>query len=81
MADLDDAALAAQIRDDGVQVLVDLAGHAVGNRLPVLACQPAPVQARWRGYGASTGLADVDAFITDPWIAPPGAEAAFVEPL
>ena len=41
---LDDSALAAQIRGDGIQVLVELAGHTALNRLGVMALQPAPVQ-------------------------------------
>jgi predicted O-linked N-acetylglucosamine transferase (SPINDLY family) len=81
VADLDDATLADTIRADGIDVLIDLGGHTHQNRLPVLAWRPAPVQVSWLGYCASTGLAEVDALIVDPWIAPPGAEAAFAEPL
>ncbi len=78
---LDDADLAAAIRADGIDVLIDLSGHTRHNRLPVLAWRPAPLQLSWLGSCASTGLAEVDALVVDRWIAPAGAEAAFVEPL
>jgi protein O-GlcNAc transferase len=79
VTDLDDAALADRIRSDGIDVLVDLSGHTLNNRLPMLACKPAPVQVSWLGYCGSTGLASVDAFIADPWIAPDGIDAEFIE--
>ena len=78
---LDDEALAAAIHADGIDVLMDLSGHTRHNRLPVLAWRPAPLQLSWLGACASTGLAEVDALVVDRWIAPAGAEAAFVEPL
>ena len=81
MAALDDSALAAAVQADGIDILLDLAGHTARNRLPVLARRAAPVQVSWLGYCASTGLAAVDAWLADPWIAPPGSEAAFVEPI
>lgn len=77
--DLDDAALAQRIRNDKVDVLIDLSGHTLHNRLPVLAWKSAPVQLSWLGYCGSTGLASVDAFIGDPWIVPDGGEDEFVE--
>ena len=81
MTCLSDTALAAAVQADGIDILLDLAGHTARNRLPVLAQRAAPLQVSWLGDCASTGLTAVDAFLADPWIAPPGTEAAFVEPV
>jgi predicted O-linked N-acetylglucosamine transferase (SPINDLY family) len=78
---LDDLALAAQIRADEIDVLVDLSGHTGGSRLTVFAHRPAPVQVSWLGYFATTGLSAIDAVILDEWHAPPGTEAQFAEPI
>lgn len=79
VAALDDTALAALIRQDAIDVLVDLSGHTAGARLTVFAHRPAPVQVTWLGYFATTGLSCVDAVLLDEWHAPPGAEHQFVE--
>ena len=76
-ADLDDEALAARIRDDGIDVLVDLAGHTWDNRLPAFARRPAPAQVSFLGYGATIGMAAMDAVLSDPWEAP--TDAHFTE--
>lgn len=78
---LDDAALAALIRQDQIDVLVDLSGHTAGSRLTVFAHRPAPVQVSWLGYFATTGLRYIDTVLLDEWHAPPGTEAQFAEPI
>lgn len=77
----DDRALAALIRQDEIDVLVDLSGHTAGSRLTVFAHRPAPVQVSWLGYFATTGLSCMDAVLLDEWHAPPGTDAQFVEPI
>jgi len=74
---LSDRAVAERIRADGVDVLIDCAGHTGGSRLGALASRPAPLQFSWLGHGGPTGLGEVDAVIADPRLAPPGSETAF----
>ncbi|MGA3398780.1 MAG: tetratricopeptide repeat protein [Acetobacteraceae bacterium] len=77
-----DAELAETVRQDGIDVLVDLAGHTAGNRLLVFARKPAPVQIEYMiGHGCTSGLSAIDAFLADDMLAPPGAEAVFTEQL
>jgi protein O-GlcNAc transferase len=79
---LSDAAVAERMRADGVDILVDLAGHTTGNRLLALAQRPAPVQLTYFvGHGYTTGLSALDGFIADAALVPPGAEALFSEPI
>lgn len=72
VAHLSDHALATQVHKDGIDILIDLAGHTQGRRLPVFYLKPAPVQVAYLGYPSITGLprdlmaARVVDAITDP---------------
>ena len=66
-----DEACLAQILRDEIDILVDLAGHTAGNRLALMAAKPAPIQATYLGYYGTTGLEQVDYWITDPVLHPP----------
>lgn len=65
-------AIAQRIRDDRVDILIDLSGHTAHNSLEVLAHRPAPVQASWLGYTWTTGLSTVDYYLADLHWLPPG---------
>jgi len=70
VAGVSDENAAQKIRDDGVDVLVDLAWHTADSRMLVLARRPAPVQVAYLGAFATTGFPVVDYWITDRWLHP-----------
>jgi predicted O-linked N-acetylglucosamine transferase (SPINDLY family) len=71
---LSDEQLAQQVRDDGIDILVDLALHTRQNRLLTFARKPAPVQVTFAGYPGTTGLTTIDYRLSDPYLDPPGMD-------
>ncbi|ACO78943.1 glycosyl transferase,TPR repeat protein [Azotobacter vinelandii CA] len=79
---LDDMDLAKQIRDDKIDILIDLCGHSEGSRLPTMAQEPAPLQIKWvGGLNNTTGLKAIDYLISDSVETPPGVDHQYVEKL
>ncbi|BFG75034.1 tetratricopeptide repeat protein [Paraburkholderia terrae] len=72
-------AAAQRIFDDGVDILLDMAGHTAFNRLPVFAMKPAPIQVTWLGFFASTGIAQIDYVLGDRYVLPPEEAHHFIE--
>jgi predicted O-linked N-acetylglucosamine transferase (SPINDLY family) len=72
-----DAKVAAQVREDQIDILVDLKLHTADNRLLIFAAKPAPVQVTWLGYPGTTGMDSVDYRLTDPYLDPPGLDDPF----
>ena len=80
-AGMADSEVAAIIRQDRLDILVELAGHTRNNRLPMLAERLAPIQITGLGYPCTTGLGSIDYKLSDAVADPPGAEAFYSESL
>ncbi|VWD45300.1 tetratricopeptide repeat protein [Burkholderia lata] len=77
---MSDKTFLERIRNDRIDILIDLSGHTGRNRLVALAQRAAPVQASWIGYPVTTGLAAMDYYLTDRFVAPHGEfDDQFVE--
>lgn len=75
-----DSELERRIRDDKIDILIDMAGHTANNRLPLFLRHPAPVQAGWiYGYMQTTGLPDIDWMVCDAQEVPPEHEPCMAE--
>ncbi len=62
------------IKQNDIEILVDLSGHTDGNRLPVFAMKPSPIQITWLGYPNTTGLNKIDYRIVDNFTDPEGVD-------
>ena len=76
---LSDERLAAQIREDGVDILIDLSGHTEGNRLGLFARKPAPIQVHAWGHVTPPGVPTIDYVFADPVSIPPEVRHLFCE--
>jgi len=68
--------VAALVRQDQIDILVDLTMHMGGSRLLMFARKPAPVQVTYLAYCGTTGMAAMDYRITDPFLDPPEENGA-----
>ena len=76
-----DETVCEKIRQDGIDVLVDLSGFTHGNRLGVFARRAAPVQVTWLGYMQTLGMKAMDYRLVDMGIAPPSHAPFYAESL
>jgi len=74
-----DLQVAQQIHRDEIDILIDCAGHTAGNRLLAFAHKPAHVQASWLGYGNTTGIPQMDYFLSDAVLDPVESEPYYLE--
>jgi predicted O-linked N-acetylglucosamine transferase (SPINDLY family) len=75
------AAAAAAIRADGVDILVDLKGYTLDARTEIVALRPAPIQVSFLGYPVTMGAPFIDYFVVDRFVVPPGHERDYSEKL
>ncbi|EUC21291.1 tetratricopeptide repeat protein [Paraburkholderia hospita] len=74
-----DLSLAQEIRRDRIDVLIDAAGHAPHNRLPLFAWKPAPIQVSWPNSVAGTGVESICYLLGDAHVTPESEHAHYVE--
>jgi predicted O-linked N-acetylglucosamine transferase (SPINDLY family) len=79
---IDDAAAAARIHADGIDILIDLTGYTSQNpRTRILAFHPAPIQVNFLGYPGTMGADFIDYIIVDGFLAPPDQQPFYRETL
>ncbi|MGH9433579.1 MAG: tetratricopeptide repeat protein [Terriglobia bacterium] len=81
IAELSFADAARQIRQDGVDILVDLKGYTANARPPIVALRPAPVQVNYMGFPGTLGSRAIDYIIADQYVIPSSQQPFFSEKL
>lgn len=66
-----DVEAAEAISSRGIHILIDLNGYTRGQRMPIFAARPAPVQVSYKGYAGTTGSPYLDYYVSDPIVSPP----------
>ncbi|EXJ17185.1 O-linked N-acetylglucosamine transferase, SPINDLY family protein [Imhoffiella purpurea] len=72
---------AQRIRDDGIDILVDLKGYTNNARIEILALRPSPVQVTWLGFPGTLGTSFIDYMVVDSVVVPPGDARFYDEAL
>ena len=72
-----DEAAALRIRDDEIDILIDLNGLTAGGRLQILRYKPAPVQATYLGFIGPVPLPELDFLLCDDFVVPPAIASAY----
>ena len=67
---INDKDVVSLIKEDGIDILIDMSGHSGDNRLPIFIYKPAPVQVSWAAYLASTGIKEIDYIVGDVYSIP-----------
>ena len=67
---LEDKDVVKLIKEDGINVLIDMSGHTGDNRMPIFTYKPAPIQISWAAYLASTGVKEIDYIVGDIYSIP-----------
>jgi predicted O-linked N-acetylglucosamine transferase (SPINDLY family) len=78
---MDTPSLVELIKNDKIDILVELAGHTNGNSLPALAYKPAPIQISYLGYPGTTGMTQIDYRMTDAIVNPQESQKYYTEQL
>jgi predicted O-linked N-acetylglucosamine transferase (SPINDLY family) len=74
-----DEELAQRVRDDEIDIFIDLLGHTNNHRLKAFGLRPAPIQATWIGYFGTTGMRQMDYILCDQYAVPPAEERYYTE--
>ena len=67
---LEDKDVVKLIKEDAINVLIDMSGHTGDNRMPIFTYKPAPIQISWAAYLASTGVKEIDYIVGDIYSIP-----------